>query len=38
MAMNILEFIDFCMDEWGLSEDEANHLADLEFSLDPDED
>ena len=37
MAMNILEFIDFCKDEWGLSDDEANYLADLEFSSDPDE-
>lgn len=37
MAMNILEFIDSVWTNGGLSEDEANRLADLEFSSDPDE-
>lgn len=32
--MNILQYIDFLMDEYGMSEEEAGRIADLEFNTD----
>ena len=32
--MNILQYIDFLMGEYGMSEEEAGRIADLEFNPD----